>query len=237
MSKMERENKDYSATEERIDAYLDMAKRYPHIFDNSEGQLEIILDRDLLLREQQKLYEKADEKGVPRSWYDIGVISEDAWVIFLRDLVRFNNGTYGGYTRLLNKNSTLEQTGKDVVVLVSVDHKLFVMKHFRHDDRANHWECPRGFGEMGLSAEENARKEVYEETGYKVLSIRQLNHKEESVSYFWAECSGQYESHDSAESIADAKLVTRQEFEEMIRDGLINDAFTIKAYTLARISC
>ena len=102
-------------------------------------------------------------KRGPPHWYDIGVISEDSWTIVLRDLVKTISGTYTGYIRMLNRKSQLERNGKDVVILVQVEGTYLILKHFRHDDRLYHWECPRGFGESDLTAEENARKEIMED--------------------------------------------------------------------------
>ncbi len=52
-------------TEARIDYYLEVAQKYPHIFDNSAHCLEIVLDRDVLIREQENLYQNAKKKGPP----------------------------------------------------------------------------------------------------------------------------------------------------------------------------
>lgn len=52
-------------TEARIDYYLEVAQKYPHIFDNSAHCLEIVLDRDVLIREQENLYQNAKKKGAP----------------------------------------------------------------------------------------------------------------------------------------------------------------------------
>ena len=221
--------------EERIDYYIKIVNQYPHIAANFEGELEVITDKDILLKEQENLYLKAKEKHQPLHWYNIGVVSEDVWTIVLRDLVKFPNGTYGGYVRMLNKKSQLEKSGKDVVILVSVDNKLLIMKHFRHDDRQYHWECPRGFGESNLSAKENAEKEIQEETGLHIDSIIQLNNPEESIAYFYANCSGSFNCTDDLEAIDKVKYITDSDFCSMIADGGINDQYTIKAYILAKI--
>lgn len=221
--------------ESRIDYYLDLAGKYPHIFDNSKGQLVIILDKDMIIAKQKELYNTAQEKKQPLHWYDIGVVSEDAWTVVIRDLVRFPDGSYGGYIRLLNRKSGLERRGKDVVILVQNDSRLLIMYHFRHDDRLYHWECPRGFGEDGLTAAENACKEVSEETGLSVDELIQLNGNNESVSYFLAKCSGGYKQMDKGESISKIQYVTDIQFSDMIADSVIDDFYTIRAYTLAKL--
>jgi len=222
-------------TETRIDYYLEVAKKYPHVFDNSSHCLEIVLDRDVLIREQENLYENAKKKNHPLHWYDIGVVSEDSWTIVFRDLVKTVSGSYAGYIRMLNRKSQLERNGKDVVILIQVDDMYLILRHFRHDDRLYHWECPRGFGESHLTAEENARKEIMEETGLTVSSIKQLNTPHEPVAYFLAKCCGEYNCNDVGEGIDTMRYISGQEFSNLIADGTINDQFSIKAYTLAKI--
>ena len=177
----------------------------------------------------------ADAKSQPREWYDLGIVAQDAWVVVLRDLVRFPSGACGGYIRTLNRRSQVEQSGKDVVVLVSVDDKYLLMKHFRHDDRQWHWECPRGFGEAGLTPAENAEKEVMEETGLQLLELRQLNSEHENIAYFHARCAGSAENHDDDEAIEKFVLADSSSVDRMLADGRISDPYTLRALVLSRL--
>lgn len=222
-------------TIDRIEDYLALLRQYPNVFDNTEEELEIITDRKILYEEQARLYEEADIKNQPHSWYDLGIVAQDAWVVLLRDLVKFPNGKYGGYIRLLNRKSQIEQSGKDVVILIKRGKSLLLSRHFRHDDRAWHWECPRGFGESGLSPKENALKEIKEETGLTVVKMIQINKDDNRVAYFFAECEGTSKNTDETENIADSIFVSPEKFAQMIVDGLVNDQYTIKAFTLAKI--
>lgn len=220
----------------RIDAYLDLINAYPHLVHDPDHQLPVVTDKAILLEQQEILYQNADSKNRPRAWYDLGIVAQDAWVVVLRDLVRFPNGTYGGYTRLLNRRSQIERSGKDVVVLVTVEDKVLLMKHFRHDDRQWHWECPRGFGEAGLSPDENARKEVEEETNLDVLELQQLNDSNEQIAYFRAVCRGTAENHDSQESIASYLLVDPDTLKQMLISGQVSDPYTVRAVMLASLN-
>ncbi len=220
---------------ERIESYLTLMNQYKNVFDNSSGELEIITDREVIYREQKNLYKLADSKGHPHNWYDLGIIAQDKWVVVLRDLVKFSNGKYGGYIRVLNRNSQLQQSSKDVVILVKCKNLILLLKHFRHDDRKWHWECPRGFAENNLSCEENALKEIKEETNLTIINITQINKSDERVAYFLAECKDENINIDRTESIADSKFVNIEEFKRMVIDGLINDQYTIKAFMLAEM--
>lgn len=219
---------------ERIEKYFSLIEKYPHITANV-NELKVITDKDMVYAEQEKLYRIANAKNHPKHWYDLGVVAEDAWVVILRDLVKFPDGRYGGYIRTINRKSQLEQSGKDVVILVQIEDKFLLQKHFRHDDRMWHWECPRGFGEQNLSPKENAIKEITEETGLKVCDIQQLDKNSERVAYFIAECSGNIVNSDRTENISKTILVDKNQFENMIADCEIDDMYTIRAYLLYKL--
>ena len=220
---------------DRIDAYLSFLSRYPHLADNTQSQIPVVIDRETLLSEQVRLYQMADRKNQPREWYQLGIVAQDAWVVVLRDLVRFPNGSHGGYIRTLNRRSQVECSGKDVVILVTIDDKYLLLKHFRHDDRMWHWECPRGFGEADLTPSVNAEKEVTEETGLQIVELRQLNNETESIAYFHARCVGVPRTYDTEESISEYVLADIQTLNMMLADGRISDPYTVRAITLSRI--
>lgn len=219
-----------------IDAYLALLQKYPHLLNNADGQLEIIADREALYEKQDQLYMEADQSGLPRAWYDLGIVAQDQWVLVLRDLVRFPDGTYGRYLRKINRNSQLELSGKDVVVLLTVDGSILLMKHYRHDDRHWHWECPRGFGEAGLSAAENALKEIAEETGLSVIELHQLNNDNEPMIYFSAKCTGNCLNTDGTEAIGEYLLADDARLNEMLLNGQLDDLYTIRAVVLAKLN-
>lgn len=227
-------------TEERLREYLSFAENYPHLFVNDEekNSLDVILDYDTLLKQQNVLYDNADNKNIPRNFCDIGILSEDNWVITLRDLVKFPNGEYSGYIRMLNKNSALYLSCKDVVILPILNHaKILLIRHFRHDDRKWHLEIPRGFGEQGYSAIENAKRELMEETGISSEKIEVIGGENGSVVYVVAHISniGSESSLESNEGISEKYAVTYNEFKTMIINGKINDFYTIAASAYAMI--
>ena len=94
---------------------------------------------------------------------------------------------------------------------------------------------PRGFGEDGLSGEENARKEVFEETGLTAERLVLLNTPSEPVSYFYAECSGEIRCGDRGEGIKSLRLCTLEETKELFLEGAITDSFTTRAYVLSSL--
>ena len=219
----------------KIDQYLALIKTYPHIVANENTNLTIVTDEEILYREQARLYAKAAEKSLPKVWYDLGVVAQDAWILLLRDLVIFPNGTYGPYVRRINRRSQLEMSGKDVVILVRLDGKLLLFHHFRHDDRAWHWECPRGYGEAGLTPEQNAEKEIYEETGLYISRLIRLDNDMEPTAWFLADCKGNINNFDQYESISNFILLDDTTFRQKIAECDIDDAYTLRAFLMADI--
>lgn len=223
----------------RIPRYLDYVKDYPHVFvnDNAQNSIQVITDEAVIREKQDWLYEEAKRKNEPLHWYDLGVVAEDRWVIVLRDLVRFPNGKYGPYIRTINRASVLLKKATDVVVLPIVDGNVLLIKHFRHDDRSWHWEIPRGFGEEGLSPEDNARKELTEETDLHITKIIRLDAdsmdgRTSSIAYFAAYATGPVAiEHD--EGIDTYRLCTFDEISQMVLSCEIDDMFTSRALVLA----
>ncbi len=61
-------------------------------------------------------------------------------------------------------------TKKSIVrAYIRKDGKILLIE----DKRTKEWSLPGGFAEIGLTPEENVRKEVYEETGLSVESTHQ----------------------------------------------------------------
>jgi len=104
-----------------------------------------------------------------------------------------------------------------------------------------HLEIPRGFGLKGLSNEENARRELIEETGAVITRVESLGQAypntgaaSECNEFFYVEIAS-YGSPDAHEGISELLLVTVEELESLIRNNAINDEFTIVAYTQAKL--
>ncbi|MGP3928192.1 hypothetical protein [Streptomyces sp. 8N616] len=69
------------------------------------------------------------------------MVYEDAYVMLLRDPVRFPDGRTGTYIRSV---SAMQEPG--CVVLPLLGGEVVLLEHFRHATRSWHWEVPRGFG-------------------------------------------------------------------------------------------
>lgn len=224
-----------------LDAYLRLIQQHPDWFRNTgeTGEIRIIADESRIRSEQRRIRRKLKKEGKPISWIEIGVLAEDEWFYVLRDLVEFPDGRVGGYIRWINRKSS-EQGGYNVILMCVQQERTLLIRKFRHESRSWSWEFPRGFGEAGLSAEENALLELQQEIGIsQVELIRMTDHSEGkggTVVFLAKISSGSEILLDKHEGIQTYQWVDKPTLEEMIRQGLLRDFFSLWAYALAKIS-
>lgn len=212
----------------------------PDFFKNQSAPFRILLEEGDIQSWQTEKQKKLAEKDQPEDWANTGVVFEDPFVVILRDLVEFPGGFRNGYIRLYNR-AYLEGGAAGVVMLPEMDGKLLLMHQFRHATRSWHWEIPRGFGEPGVQAEDQARAEIEEEISGEITELTNLG------LYFnntGLEGNPIYLFLAKMASVGEPKLkfgvdkfiwVSVPELEKMIADGEITDGFTIAAYTKAKL--
>ena len=220
----------------KLKKYLTLISEHLELFDNKgKGTIEIVMDPTIIQYEEVKIKEKFKEKKLPKSFGDIGVIGEDPYFIVVRDLVEFPNGRKGGYLRLIERSSL--NNGQAVAVLPIYADKVVLIKTFRHGTRNWELEIPRGFGENGISPEENAKKELQEETGLSTSKLTLLGKfnsdtsiRSSNVMVYHAKIEEFSQSiANDEEAISGIIFLEKKEFENKIIRGDIIDVFTISA--------
>ena len=219
--------------------YFSLTKTHPNLFLNKNALFTIVLDKKVIDEWAMEAKSKLKQKELPLEWANIGVILDDPYNIIVRDLVQFPNGEMRGYGRSIAAASL--RGGKGVVVLPTYQGKILLLHQYRHATRQWHYEVPRGFGEPDTSAEENARKEIVEETGGKIKKIVSLGefynntgYETASVALMYAELSsiGKPNKNEGIESFV---WLSVEELEDWIANEKITDGFTIAAYTRAKL--
>ena len=212
---------------ENIQTYLSLLAENPSLNAGNE-MLQILLDEEQMLAWEEENQMK------------LGIVVQDRFVTFIRDLVRFPSGGLTGYNRLIN-TAALQNGGAGSVVLPVMDEKVLLMRMFRHPTQRQSIEIPRGFGEPGLTPLEIAEKEVSEEVGGKIKKAVELGiyHNNtglegNDVYLYLAEMESVGETSPE-EGIENLFWVTVSELEQMIADEKITDGFTIAAYTRAKL--
>lgn len=163
----------------------------------------------------------------------IGVVYRSKYNIMVVDLVRDKAGRLFAYERIVKA-----ARGNSVVIMPFLNGKILLLKQFRHALGDYQLAFPRGYGESGISPEENARKEISEELNCDAENISYLGRIVadsgvcgETVCTF--QCNVRFPAVDGVyENIASFITVTEDEFSDMANKGLINDGFTLSAFLL-----
>lgn len=207
--------------------YEKLMAESPDLFRNSREKEEISVITD-----PEKIREVEEQSGM-----ETGVLFEDGYIRLLRDAVAFPDGSTGTYIRIVPRKGE-----SAAAVLTLVGGRILLMRHYRHSLRKAVWESPRGFGEDGLTAEENARKELQEETGICEAQMTFLGEicpdsglTSGMVSIYLAEVRDGVRlwKNDRREAISQYRLVTAEELRELAEAGELCDGFTLSAAALA----
>ena len=205
---------------EELKKYFELMKERPEQFRPSDM---ICIETDL---DRIQNYERETGKK-------IGVIYRSAYNIFVVDLIRTNNGTYYTYERLL----PAVKVGA-VVALVMCQNRFVLLKQYRHAIRDFQYAFPRGYGEEGVNAEENVRKEIQEEIGATVIGTEYLGTVVadsglcgNAVSVFICEVENVIEKY-GYEGIESMVMLEEEELAAWIQNGDITDGFSLAAYGL-----
>lgn len=171
------------------------------------------------------------EREMKKAGRPLGVVYESPYHIMVVDLLKTPEGKYLFYERILN---TVQDPS---VVIVPIYQDKFVLLHqYRHAMQGMQYAFPRGFGESGLSAEENARKELREELGCEATDVQCLGTIVAdsglcgNAVHVCATVIDSYETKLDYEGITGTVLLDKNEIIKWIRDGKINDSFTISAF-------
>ena len=219
------------------DEYFALVRERQELFINPPGEvITILLDEDEIQQAEAAVAERLTRRGLPPEWAQVGIAYQDQYLMLLRDAVRFPDGSMGTYIRAIPPVGG----AAGVIVLPVFQGNVVLLRHFRHGARTWHWEVPRGFGEANSTPEENARRELEEEIGAKVLriiSLGPLTLDTDSTGVpdqlFYAEIES-YGQLEAAEAISALSVVSISEFERMIRDGEISEGYTLAAYARAK---
>ncbi|MEV4415042.1 NUDIX hydrolase [Catellatospora sp. NPDC049609] len=224
----------------RLAAYDRLREQRPQLFENPPGAaFEIVVDPVLQQQVADDSAAKLGRAGLPEENGDIGVVYADRYLLLVRDAVRFRDGGLGVYIRQMSPH---EGTGAAVLPLLP-DGRILLVSHFRHATRRWHWEIPRGFAEPGADGATTAAREVEEEVGApagEVVFLGALDTDtgaevggDEIYLAYLSQVPAERPAGATEEGIDQFVTVTPDEFTQMIRDGVLGDAFTLAAYAFA----
>jgi ADP-ribose pyrophosphatase len=215
--------------------YEEVREQWPELFTNSADAGYIILFQPELVAAAEAAEERRlAARGLPDSWSRSGVVYEDPYMIVLRDAVRRPDNSLGTYVR-----TTPASGAAGAAALPLFEGKIVLLRHFRHATRAWHLEIPRGYGEPGVTGEDQARQELREEIGARIGSLVDLGvfHSNtgtatDRVDLFLAEIH-ELGDPQTSEGISAIETYTTGQVAGFIKADEITDSFTIGAFTRA----
>lgn len=202
-----------------LEEYFGLIEKYPHEFINNNNLLKIVTDKDIII-------DYMKENNVI-----VGVIYKSKYHIFVVDLVVDNHNHYFLYDRIICEANA-------VVIIPRYKNKYILLKQYRHSLRDYQYSFPRGFGEEGISSQENAIKELKEEINADIIDIHFVSQivsnsglAGNKIDVYCADIS-EYSIEGDYESIVDCLLVSKEELQDMIHKGEINDSMTLSSLLL-----
>jgi len=215
--------------------YRALLTERPALFQGAADGVRILTDEDEIKAAERIIARRNRQRGLPPASASVGVLAEDSWVLFLRDAIRFPDGSLGTHNRVIYSNL------KGVGILAVSAGRIALIRIFRH--AMGRWllEIPRGAVEDGDSLETTVRREVAEEIGAIVTRMVPLGQTVSDTSLcnglldlYYAEI-GAVGAPQLSEGIAAVHLVTPAEFEDLLRRGEMVDGHAIAAFTQARL--
>lgn len=203
------------------DNYLDYLERYANTLGplgNAEkGEIEIIKDP-----QKRKEIEATTNRRV-------GVVAEDKYWIWINDAVKFPNGKYGVYGRLLWRQSLKGTTGVAVMAILP-NGKIVLNRNYRHATRSWEYELTRGAIQEDEAVQAAAEREVIEETGMVIRELRLLGNMAPDsgitnavIPIFLAKVVDQQEAQpEDSEAIAAIEAFSVAELKKGFIDGYLS---------------
>ncbi len=164
------------------------------------------------------------------------IVYKNPWMTVREDAIERKDGSTGIY-------GVVDKPDFVIVIALEAQH-IYLVEQFRYPVKGRFWEFPQGSWENSPEADPVvvARGELKEETGLSAGTIDYLGHLYSAYGYssqgmhvFLATNLIEGERYlTSEEQDMIVTSVSLEEFENMIRRGLIKDAATLAAYTLLK---
>lgn len=204
---------------DNLKLYLKLVQDKKSLFTND--YLEVFTDIKLLEEYQEQYHVR------------LGVLYKSNYHMMVVDLLRDKEGKLFTYERVIPTSLS-----NGVVIVPIYNDKFILLKQYRHAIQRVQYCFPRGFGEVDLSDEENASKELLEELGSSFVDLAFLGNVcsnsglEASTTLVYQGAITKPQVEVGNEDIIEYIEVSLDELNNMIKEGMIDDSFTLSAMSL-----
>lgn len=167
---------------------------------------------------------------------EFGMIYRSRYNTLLVDPLRKSDGTFLPFERVL------PTAGDGIVIVARKAGKFLLLKQYRHALRNEQYSFPRGYAEPDATPAENVQRELFEELHAVVRHTpKSLGFLEPDsgltsrrTEVFLTELEA-YQPSIHHEGILEVRETCLEEMEDMIRDGVLADGYTIGALELWKL--
>ena len=243
----------------RFREYIDFRGKYRKFFgeigDYKKGEIEIIDDPKLFVKCEVSAAKQMIEEGISEKEAHerakIGIKEENRWGVSVCEPVRLPTGAYGTFVRFISWGQLETGVAGMVIIPVTKDGKLLLLKNFRNATRKWVLEFPRGTKDPGASLQKTLKEEVEEEGGARLLAKPELVGQITPDSGVLATRVEVYlakvkvikkPAPQVTEAIAGVVLINKKGIQKLIREGKyrengkiyeFSDGYTISAFAKA----
>lgn len=217
-----------TADERALKRYFELLTNHPKLKRvHEEGIVNIYDDIESIERVRKLTFSRTKSEDSSR----IGVVAEDRFWIWIRDAVRSPSGAEHTFNRIVSKADLNDNPGAAALPIQTVNgvKMISLQLAFRHATNSWEWEMPRGGSKPGESAEQTARREIREETGFELENVVALGVMTPDsgltasvVPIFLGEVSSEGKTnHDNTEAIKGKHLFTVEDVKEGLKKGAL----------------
>lgn len=217
--------------------YQELMATSPELFREVPGGIDILRTSEAQSAAEAAVAGKLAQSDRDRFDMCAGVLCQTPYFSVIQDAVKFPDGRLGLYSRYV----PAVDLSPGAAILPIHDGEVLLLQHFRHATRSIHIECPRGFRQPDADPRETAIRELAEELGGEVADLVELGPihtntgtTSEVCMLFFGKLTS-YGRPETADGILSVRATSVTDFEGMIRDGVITDAFTLCLFARARL--